>query len=91
MTQNLDRKKVELITAITTMSPDELNDLEKYVKIRQLSKEHGHIFNNMRKTISVEELKTAQNYQGFDREKFDELVAELDIQEPIEDLLAMLD
>lgn len=91
MTQHLDSKKVRLIAAITEMSPDELNDLEKYVKIRQLSKQHGHIFNNMRKTISVEELKKEQNYQGFDREEFDKLVAELDIQEPIEDLLAMLD
>ena len=73
------------------MSPDELNDLEKYVKIRQLNKEHGHIFNNMRKTISVKELKEEQNYQGFDRKEFDRLVGELDIQEPIEGLLAMLD
>jgi len=45
----------------------------------------------MRKTITVEELKKEQNYQGIDREEFDRLVAELDIQEPIDELLAMLD
>lgn len=92
MTLNLDTRKANLIATINAVnSEEELRDIEKYVKIRRLTVEHGDIFKGMRKTISVEELKKEQNYQGIDREKFDKLVAELDIQEPIEELLAMLD
>jgi hypothetical protein len=40
--------------------------------------------------ITLEEIKRQQNYKPIDVEKFDKLVAELNIQEPIEDLLKML-
>jgi len=92
MTLNLDSRKAKLIATINAVnSEEELHDIEKYVKIRRLTAEHGDIFKEMRKTITVEELKKEQNYQGIDREEFDRLVAELDIQEPIDELLAMLD
>lgn len=44
----------------------------------------------MRKTITVEQLKKEQNYQPFSKQEYEEIVAELDIQEPVEDLLKML-
>lgn len=65
---------------------------QKYLKEKRLKNLHGEaVFKKKRKTISVEDLKREQNYQGFNRAEFDRLVKELDIQEPIEDLLAMLD
>jgi len=45
----------------------------------------------MRDSISIETMKTEQNYQGFNRKTFDALADELNIQEPVEKLLAMLD
>ncbi len=48
------------------------------------------VFRPMRKEITVEELIKEQNYQGFNREEFDKLAQELDIQEPIEELLTIL-
>ena len=43
----------------------------------------------VREKITVEDLIREQNYKGFDRAEFDQLVIELDIQDPIEELLAL--
>ena len=43
----------------------------------------------VREKITVEDLIQKQNYKGFDRAAFDKLVTELDIQDPIEELLAL--
>lgn len=40
--------------------------------------------------FDLEAIKQKQGYQPFNRAEFDQLVKELDIQEPLEDLLAML-
>jgi len=93
MTANSDSKKLELIKEITSISSDkELDELIKYIKIKRLSAINGAgIFNGAQKTISVEELKKEQNFTGIERKEFDRLVEELDIQESIEELLAMFD
>jgi len=54
-------------------------------------RQHGDIIQPMRDSISIETMKTEQNYQGFNRKTFDALADELNIQEPVEKLLAMLD
>jgi adenine-specific DNA methylase len=43
----------------------------------------------VKEKITVEDLVQEQNYKGFDREAFNKLVAELNIQDPIEELLAL--
>ena len=43
----------------------------------------------VKEKITVEDLIQQQNYKGFDRAAFDKLVTELDIQDPIEELLAI--
>jgi len=93
MATNSDSKKLELIKEITSISSEkELDELIKYVKIKRLNPINGAaIFKGIKKTISVEELKKEQHFKGIDREEFDKLVEELDIQESIEELLAMLD
>ena len=47
----------------------------------------NRIVKPIRKTITVEDMIREQNYKGFDREGCDKLVKELDIQDPIEELL----
>jgi hypothetical protein len=42
-----------------------------------------------RRTLTVEDLIKEQKYKGFDRAGFDKLVAELAVQEPIEELLTL--
>jgi hypothetical protein len=43
----------------------------------------------IREKITLVDLIREQNYKGFDRLAFDKLVKELDIQDPIEELLAL--
>jgi hypothetical protein len=42
----------------------------------------------IRKNLDIEELIKEQNWKPINREEFDRLVKELDIQEPIEQLIA---
>ena len=48
------------------------------------------IFHPIRKGMTVETLKKEQNFKGTDWAKADAWVKELDIQEPIEELLSQL-
>jgi len=44
----------------------------------------------MPETLDVEAIKRRQNWKGVDRKKWDKIVEEMDIQEPVETLLAQL-
>lgn len=44
----------------------------------------------LRENITLDELLKEQNFKGFDREGMDKLIAKIDVQEPLEELLAML-
>lgn len=93
MTQNIDSKKIKLIEEIASItSEEELDQLVKYLKLTRLNNLHGKgMFKGIRKSISVEELKNEQKFKGINRQEFDQLVEDLDIQESIEELLGMLD
>lgn len=49
----------------------------------------NEIFKSMRKTISIEDMKIEQSYSGIDRMYMDDLIQEIDLQEPIRQLLTM--
>lgn len=90
MTKGLDSKKIALIQQITAIqSEEELDEFLNQLKINKLSNEFGNIFNATKKSISLESLK--ENYLGFDRKGFDKIVNELNIEEPLDELLEMLD
>jgi hypothetical protein len=44
----------------------------------------------LRKNLTLEELLAEQNFRGFDRQELDHLIEEINIQEPTEELLALL-
>lgn len=44
----------------------------------------------LRKTLDIETLKKEQNYKGANRQKIQQLIEEMAIEEPIEVLLAQL-
>jgi len=44
----------------------------------------------VRKHLDIDALIKEQNYRGIDRQEFDQIVDELEIREPVEDLLEML-
>ena len=91
MTTNLDSRKYKIITQITDIQDEsEILELEKYIEQLTQKRILDELTKPMKKSISVEEMISEQNYEGIDKDKFENLVEELAIQEPIEDLLEML-
>jgi len=92
MTVNLNHRKQQLIQRIAQIKEEKhLLMLEQYVMdIEQENIDFEAIFKPAKKTITVEELIEEQNYKGIDKAKMDRLIDEMDIQEPLEDLLKML-
>ncbi|MBK8568263.1 MAG: hypothetical protein IPN76_34395 [Saprospiraceae bacterium] len=48
------------------------------------------IIKPLRKDLTLHQLLEEQHFKGFDRKELDKLAKEINIQEPIEELLAML-
>lgn len=44
----------------------------------------------LRKDLTLDQLLAEQQFKGFDRQELDSLIEEINIQEPIEELLALL-
>ena len=92
MTQDLANRKYKLIEEITDINDEgELLELEEYLQKLKTKREWHDIVKPIREEISIEELKKEQGYKPISKEEFDKLVEELDIEEPIEELLSMLD
>jgi len=92
MTQDLAKWKYKLIEEITDINnEDELIELEEYLVNLRTKRDWHDIVKPIREEISIEELKKEQGYKPISKEEFDKLVEELDIEEPIEELLSMLD
>lgn len=88
----VEAKKHKLIEKIADLQDEEvLNKLEtllgEYSKGNLIFME---IVKPVRDKFDIEQLKKEQNYQGFDKEEVDRLIKEIDIQEPIEELLKMV-
>jgi len=90
--KKIDSKKYKLIEEITGItSESEIEEIQRYVKLLRLKSKHGDIFNGIRESVSIEEMKKEQNYQPMSKEEFYRLVDEINITEPLDDLLKMLD
>ena len=86
--------KLDIISQITL-----LNDATVLAQIAHVLKQNTpknkaavlHKLNKPRiNTLDIEALKKEQNFTQFNRPRFDQLIKELNIQEPIEQLLKMI-
>ncbi|WP_338793434.1 hypothetical protein [Bernardetia sp. MNP-M8] len=86
MLSQLDSRKYWLVHQILLL-PDE-NLLEKVELFWKNQIKTHSILKPMRKELRIEDLIEEQNYQGFDYQNYTRLSKELNITEPIEQLLA---
>ena len=83
--------KNELMTQIKSIQNEEtLEAVNAMLKALSINELMHQITKPKRENLTVEDLIKEQNYKGFDRAGFDKLVAELAVQEPVEELLALL-
>ena len=94
-TQTLDSLKINLIVEITHLDDEislrQIDKTIKEIKKRPTEKQLEmlkKLAKPIRKKLDLEELKREQNWKPIDRQEFDRLVKELDIQEPVEQLIA---
>lgn len=95
MSNNLELRKYHLISLIIALQDeDSLAALEAYLGQKDSLNTSDLMLTKlakpMRKTISVEELVKEQDYKGIDMIEFQALIKEINITEPIEELLASI-
>lgn len=85
-------KKIKLIKQIADLQDEEV--LKKVELLLDNSDRLDSVFESLLKPIEdkidIEQLKKEQNYQGFDKKEVDRLIKEIDLQEPLEDLINMI-
>lgn len=91
MVESFNDRKYKLIEEIIDLkSENQLDEIEKSISRMKLNG-NDKIFREIRKNISVKELVEEQSFISFDRKAFDKLIEELEIEEPFEKLMQMLD
>jgi hypothetical protein len=87
----IEALKYELFAKIVSIQNEA--DLQRVKEmLESLSKDNDllyRIVKPVREKITIEDMIKEQDYKGFDRKAFDKLVVEMDIQDPIEELLAL--
>jgi len=88
----MDNKKALLIRQISETKDEAL--LNKLEAVVETSGRNHHILDQIsgpvEKHFDLEAIKKAQNFKPVDKEEFNRLIEEANIQEPIEELLEMI-
>ncbi len=69
------------------IAEEKVDKVEKSLKMDDLLK---NLNRPIKKTLDIDALKKAKNYKGVNRQRFNRLVKEINITEPIELLLSQL-
>ncbi len=87
----IETLKYEILAKIVSIQNEAVLQQVKEL-LESVSKENAlfyRVVKPIKEKITVEDLIREQNYKGFDRLAFDKLVIELDVQDPIEELLSL--
>lgn len=100
MTLDLGNRKLRIIQSVMNLKDEfsinkiekELAYLNKIEAIKETTEDEAfwQLVQPVKDDITIEEMIAEQNYKPIKREDFFEKAMRIDIQEPIEDLLAML-
>ena len=91
---NAESIKLHLISQIASLNDDTVLAQLENVLTQNHSNNEDKILRKLntprKKKLDIELLKKEQNFTQFNRTRFDQLIKELNIQEPIEQLLQMI-
>jgi len=95
MSANLKAKKDHILRLIMSVNDEAALDeiSAKVVSLLPEADEAEHYINNIQieENIDIEKLAREQNYTGIDLEEMNEILADFDVPQSTEELLAMLD
>ena len=96
MTLSFGDWKLKLIEEILQLKQEQsLRRIEQEIKFLSEAEKKAEqlksIIKPLRKSISVKEMKKEQGYQPIKKDAFYQKASKLKIEEPLEDLLSMLD
>ncbi len=85
-------KKYHIIERITHIDDEKLLDkLEVLIKdYKPVDDALFGLVKPLREKLDIEQLKVEQNYSGFDPEEVEKIIQEMDIREPLDELLEMI-
>ncbi len=88
---NMEALKYEIFAKIVGIQDEAI--LQKIKEWLQSISNENDLFNRVikpiRDKVSIEDLIKEQNYNGFDRDGFDNLVSTMKIEDPIDELLEL--
>jgi len=87
--RKVENRKKRIVTKIDQVKDDlTLRKIEIVLnKLFESIYSKGSVIKPLRANISVDEMVKEQNFSGIERDDFDKLIDELDIKEPLADLL----
>ena len=89
--ENLIHRKYALMQEIMLLdTSDALNFLETQIKVVKAKEKFWKAAKPMRKNVTLEMIMKEQNYKPVSRKVFFEMAADVQVEEPIEELLSML-
>ncbi len=88
----IEMRKYHLVENIIKLSDERLlSQLEEMLHAYQTARQSiRYLAKPMRTTLDIDQLVKEQNFKGVDKSKVDNLIEDMAIETPIEDLLKML-
>jgi hypothetical protein len=89
LTKSIELTLSDILKAIDLLPPQERNIVAKYL-IDEKTGIKLTRYADMPKTLDLKQMMLERGYKGVDWQKVDAIVAEMDIQDPVEELLKQL-
>ena len=87
----LETRKYNIITQITSLNNElAIQELENFIRNITMQLYYSNLIKPMRKDLVINDMIQEQQYNGVNRQYLDSIVQEMDIKEPINELIAMV-
>jgi hypothetical protein len=89
--ETIETKKYNIISQIITFNNERIiSEVENFIRNISLQLNFNDLFRSIKKDLKVEEMMKEQHFKGINKQYFDSIVQDLDIQEPFSELIAMI-
>ncbi len=88
---SLETRKYNIITQITALNNElAIRELEGFIQNITAQLFYPDVLKPMKEDLLISEMVNQQQYKGVNRSKFDTIIQDIDIKEPINELIAII-